>query len=377
MRSSRGVVAVAAACALGCGVPAPEGGEGPAISREGDAFRVAGLGAGNAARLAGIPAETWPRVFSVSVVGGSGDALFGEHRVERGEVVFEPRFPLRAGVSYRAVFDPSWLPGGTGSPIEKTFSLPEPAPQPPAYVRRIHPSRDALPENLLKFYLHFSAAMSRGEAYRRIRLAEAGGRQVELPFLELGEELWDRAGTRLTLFFDPGRIKRGLKPREEAGPALEEGKAYVLVVDREWPDAGGRPLREEYRKAFKVEAPDDRQPDPGKWKLDPPRAATVEPLSVTFDEPLDEAMLHRALAVVDAAGTLVAGRVEVDRGETGWRWYPEGAWKPGRYGLVVDAVLEDLAGNSVGQPFEVDVFRPVERKIGSNTVTVAFEVVAR
>ena len=32
---------------------------------------------------------------------------------------------------------------------------------------------------------------------------------IELPFLEIDEELWDPAMMRLTLFIDPGRIKRG------------------------------------------------------------------------------------------------------------------------------------------------------------------------
>ena len=54
--------------------------------------------------------------------------------------------------------------------------------------------------------------------------------------LEVGEELWDADQCRLTLFFDPGRIKRGLRPHLEAGPPLTEGEAYrltegVLTVD--------------------------------------------------------------------------------------------------------------------------------------------------
>ncbi len=49
------------------------------------------------------------------------------------------------------------------------------------------------------------------------------GRKLDVPFLEVGEELWDPTGTRLTLLLDPGRIKRGLKPREDLGPILEAG----------------------------------------------------------------------------------------------------------------------------------------------------------
>ena len=75
-------------------------------------------------------------------------------------------------------------------------------------------------------------------------LLDAAAKEVDLPFLELEQELWDSSGKRFTLFFDPGRIKRGLKPREEVGPALEEGKSYTFVVDRAWHDAQGDSLKD-------------------------------------------------------------------------------------------------------------------------------------
>ena len=241
-------------------------------------------------------------------------------------------------------------------------------------VRAVYPSRNVLPENQLKFYLHFSAPMARGEAYRRIHLIEAGGREVEMPFLELGEELWDPSGTRLTLFFDPGRIKRGLKPREEAGPSLEEGKSYTLGIDRGWIDAGGRPLKEGFTKAFRAVAPDDVQPDPSKWKIEPPRAGSRDTLTVHFKKPLDEAMLQRVVGVTDSSGGALRGRIEIDRDETRWRFTPEVPWKAGPHTLSADVELEDLAGNSIARPFEIDVFRPIERKIVSKSACLPFEV---
>ena len=96
--------------------------------------------------------------------------------------------------------------------------------------------------------------MSRGEAYRHIRLLDGAGKPVDTPFLELDEELWLRDGTRFTLLFDPGRIKRGLKPREELGPVLEAGKSYQLVIDRDWLDAEGNPLKTEFRKTLRRRA---------------------------------------------------------------------------------------------------------------------------
>jgi hypothetical protein len=320
------------------------------------AFRVRGLGPGEV--------EDGPRRFRVSVK-GADVPLLGEYSRRDGELVFEPQFPLRPGLEYRAVFE---------GRVERTFAVPAPPAGAPTVVRQVHPSRATLPENLLKFYLHFSAPMSRGEAYRRVHLVEASGREVELPFLELGEELWDPTGTRLTLFFDPGRIKRGLKPREEAGPALEEGKSYTLVVDREWRDATGQPLGQGYRKAFRAGPPDDVQPDPKKWKIQPPRAGTREPLAADLDEPLDAALLARSLVVRDAAGKVVSGRVEIDREETRWRFYPDGAWARGPHTLEADLILEDLAGNSIGRPFEVDAVRPVERRPTSGVSRLAFTV---
>src|SRR2546425_13124120 len=112
--------------------------------------------------------------------------------------------------------------------------------------------------------------MSEGDCYRHIKLLDAKGKAVDLPFLELDQELWDAAGKRFTLFFDPGRIKRGLKPREDVGPALEEGKSYVLVIDKEWEDAKGNPLKETFRKTFRVGSPDDRPPDPKTWNVQAP-----------------------------------------------------------------------------------------------------------
>lgn len=303
----------------------------------------------------------------VVTVAGADAPLFGESRVADDALVFESAFPLRPGITYRAVYTPS-----AGDAVLRTFTLPEPPPGPPARLVRIAPSADVLPENLLKFYLHFSAPMARGEAYSRLRLLDGGGTPVELPFLEIDEELWDPGGMRLTVLFDPGRIKRGLKPREEVGPALEEGKRYTLVVDPGWPDATGRPLAEGRRKAFRVAPPDDVQPDPKRWKLTPPPAGSRDPLVVMFDEPMDDAMLRRVLGVT-RGGTAVPGRIEVSGKETRWTFTPEAPWTAAAHALEVHTTLEDLAGNSIEAPFEVDLFDKVDRRIPSKTLRLPFK----
>jgi hypothetical protein len=357
----------------------------PVIRLHGDkepAVEVTGLPAEELralARLEQTP-EQWQALFAVYVERGDRarqPAMLGSHRVLKDALRFEPRFPLTPGVAYRAVFHPDRLPGHAGSTepaVETVLRVPKPAPAAPTVVTHIYPSRDELPENTLKFYLHFSAPMSRGEAYDRIHLLDAAGKPVEAAFLELGQELWDPAGKRFTLFFDPGRIKRGLKPREDLGPALEAGKRYTLVIDRAWKDAEGNPLKETHRKAFRVLPPDEKPPDPKTWKLEAPSAGSRKPLVVTSPKALDHALFGRLVWVTDADGRKVPGRAEVTNRETRWTFTPDAAWAAGRYHLVADTRLEDLAGNSIGRPFEVDEFRTVERQTKAETVKVPFEV---
>ena len=293
--------------------------------------------------------------------------------VREGDALrFAPRFPLQPGIRYRAVYREP----GQATPLVEVLELKGAAAPagPETTLERIDPSPDVLPENLLKLYLHFSAPMSRGEAYRRIRLLDEEGREAELPFLEIDQELWDRDGKRLTLLFDPGRVKRDLLPNEEVGPPLQAGRAYTLVVDRAWPDARGRPLASETRKSFRVGPPDHTPPRTSEWRVAAPRAGTRDPLVVTFPEPLDRALLERVVEIWDGSGAPVPGEVAIDAGETRFRLTPRAPWKRGGYTLRAATILEDLAGNSLGRAFEVDVFERVEDRFLEVTANLRFQI---
>ena len=277
-------------------------------------FEVVGLSAADCKLLAMLPDDpsAWQRRFAVYAAAVAADddarpAMLGRYAIENERLIFTPRFALEPGVRYRAVFR-SIADHGEGAALSKDFEIPAAPMGEPTKVAAIFPSRDRLPENQLKFYLHFSAPMARGEAYEHVRLLDAKGKAVELPFLELGEELWDPEGRRFTLFFDPGRIKRGLRPREEVGPALEEGKKYTLVVDAGWHDAAGRELASEARKTFSVGPPDDAPPKPADWKIKRTLAGQKQPLQVRFPEPLDHALLERMLWVESRQWPAACGR---------------------------------------------------------------------
>jgi hypothetical protein len=335
-------------------------------------------GAAEAGSGDGFSRERWQAVFAVFVdqTGAGSDIppLNGAYRVQDAAVVFEPRYPLQAGLSYRAVFHPGGESTAAGEALAETFAIPKPEAGPATVVAQVYPTTSRLPENQLKLYVHFSAPMSRGEAYRRVLLLDADGTAINLPFLELDQELWDPEGMRLTLLFDPGRVKRDLLPNREVGSPLREGERYTLVVDREWPDAAGRPLQAEFRKPFEVGPPDHDPPSEKNWRITPPAAGAAEPLTVRFPEPLDQALLARVIHVTTVVGKRIAGSIQIDEQETRWRFRPAQDWTAGEYLLDVATLLEDLAGNSLERPFEVDVFEKVEERVERVSRTVRFRV---
>lgn len=328
-------------------------------------------------------AEEWTALFSLYVEPADAadpmrrPPLLGDYRITDGALRFTPRFALSPGVHYRAVFRPAHIPGAKkGADVVKPIFLPRPSSE-PAVVQAVYPSADVLPENQLKFYVHFTLPMSRGEAYQRIHLLGGDNKEINRAFLELGEELWNPDGTRFTLLFDPGRIKRGLKPREDLGPVLESGKTYTLVIDRDWKDANGAPLKEGFTKKFRTTTADETPPDLKTWRLEPPSAGGKTPLTVTFPKAMDHALLLDMLWATDGDGRKIAGEAAVTEGETRWRFTPREPWAAGPHRLVADTRLEDLAGNALGRRFEVDETHPTTTKLKAETVEIPFETRAR
>jgi hypothetical protein len=136
----------------------------------------------------------------------------------------------------------------------------------------------------------------------------------------------------------------------------------------------GHPLSRGFRKSFRVETPDDTSPDPKNWIVRPPRAETREALEVHFPEPLDRALLDRLIAIQDGAGQVVPGRVSVIDQETRWQWTPNAPWRPGAYRLVIGTELEDVAGNSIARPFEVDLVSPISPRVTTETVSLPLRI---
>lgn len=218
---------------------------------------------------------------------------------------------------------------------------------------RIEPSIDEVPANHLKFYLHFSEPMERGRVFRYLKLLEIDEQgkamsEVPEPFREV--ELWDEAFTRMTLWFHPGRQKPGVNLNVEIGPILEDGKRYRLEISRDWKTERSSRLEGPLEKVFTAGEIDNEQPDPGRWgsgyRVD--SKGRIEMLIGTR-EVLDPESASRRIEIFQGEKK-ISFVVENYQISFPCQENPESSFR-----VVVDPRLEDLAGNSVARPFNLDL----------------------
>jgi hypothetical protein len=315
--------------------------------------------------------DEWTAILRVTVaVGHDQPNMLGSYAVDGLRLRFTPMFPLDPGRSYDATF---MMPDGQTS-VSSRVALPARDATPATVVSQVYPTFDIVPENQLRLYVHFSAPMGLKGGLDYIHLLDDAGSEVTDPFLPLDTEFWNDDRTHYTVFFDPGRQKRGIAPIADMGRSLTEGKAYTLVVDAAWRDGNGLPLKAPFRRTFRVGPPDERPLDHKTWDVKPPRAGSTDPLIVTFREPLDHGLLLRALGVAAPNGTSISGDVTVGKGEVSWTFTPKAPWTAGTHQLVAFAMLEDLAGNRIGRAFEVDQFDRSDRRAEVQKTLIPFTV---
>jgi hypothetical protein len=229
------------------------------------------------------------------------------------------------------------------------------ANQPIDRVVVVRPSGAVVPANLLRLSIEFATPIE-GPVIPRLALSRGDGDQIRRPFLD--QELWSPSGTVLTILMHPGRVKSGLKAREEEGPILSEGDDVVLTLD-------GKPI-----KRWRVGPSDAMGPMPLAWKISTVRVDSKQRLVVTLDGPI-EGREADYLAVVDSTDERVEGRARLTRGEEIWTFTPKARWQSGAYALVARGTVEDPAGNRLGSRFETSVDSPPGAPVD---VMVPFEV---
>jgi hypothetical protein len=273
-------------------------------------------------------------------------AMLGEIEVSDNDVVFTPIIPFTRGLHYDVRIG--------GESIAR-IEIPPASDNVMPDLKAIYPSQDTLPHNLLKVYLEFTQPMREGQSLQYITLLKNGQDTIPSVFLDLQPELWNKERTVLTLWLDPGRIKRDLQPNRRMGAPLEENTPYRIVIAKTWNNVNGAVLSRDYHKDFYVHTRDSLSPDPTRWIIKSPEAGTRNPVQIEFNEPMDFVLLHEAIRIKDGVGNTIDGTIESLKEETILSFRPDVEWAKGSYILESESRLEDLAGNNLNRPFDQDL----------------------
>lgn len=288
-------------------------------------------------------------------IAGKQESILGEYKQDSDGILFKPLIELTPGAGYQIRFNGRLLSG---------LTIPLRATNGDVLLKAIYPLADTLPENLLKIYLDFSKPMRQGVSEKYLTLLDAQGDTIKGVFLNLNTELWDEEGKQLTLWLDPGRIKRGLQPNEREGNPLQTGNIYTITISPAWTDLSGTKLGKPYSKKFIAARRDIQSPNPSTWKMNLPVSGTRQALSVLFNESLDHSLLFNTIRVIRRDGEPVKGTISVKDNESSLLFYPDDQWVAGTYYLKIDSRLEDLAGNNLNRLFDRDLLK--DKPAGTN-----------
>ena len=272
--------------------------------------------------------------------------------INNGAVTFKPLIAFTPGLKYDVLFSDKLI-GQFEIPALNNADKPE--------IIRVYPTTDTLPENALKLYVVFSKPMQEGQALNNIIVIKNENDTLHSTFLDLDQELWNKDRTTLTLWFDPGRIKRDLQPNQSLGAPLHESNSYKVIIGQDWRDERGISLQRRYQKDFSVGKRDSISPNPATWTIHQPRASTKDILKIDLHESLDYILLKNAIQVTDNGGNSIKGFLEPSAKETILNFTPNEIWKPGEYVINIESRLEDLAGNNLNRLFDKDISKPDDR----------------
>lgn len=293
--------------------------------------------------------------------------IAGHYLIDGRHLIFDPAFDFVEGQSYVV----QSRDNGSEENLKEFMIQPDGEIASPRVVA-IYPSGSAIPENSLRFYIHFSTPMRPHAAGDFIKLVDSNGAPDTAAFMSFKQELWSEDRMRLTLLMDPGRIKRGVAQNLELGPALLENNNYTLVIEEGWASARGTDTAPRFEKPFTVSQALRTLPDTDLWQISLPRTSTREPLVIEFDRPFDRELAQAGITVLNLDGHFIPGTVFVENHEKTWRFKPQAAWPDQSVQIKVDARLEDVAGNNFTELLDHSVGIDVET-MNSKRITLELQ----
>jgi hypothetical protein len=201
------------------------------------------------------------------------------------------------------------------------------------------PEAKTIPANTLRMYFMFDRP-ARGLVHQsEVKLVGPDGSEIKDAFMNFGQELWSPDGKRLTVFFDPGKIKRDVEAEGDTIAPLKEGNSYRIELA-------------DYIHSFQVGPPVRERLDPELWQVIEPSPNSSR-LEIKFDRVMDAALLLDQIEVVEMKSrNRVSTTKIIQAGGAGLVLFPEVKWRIGHYAVVASSILEDVSGNRMGESLD-------------------------
>ncbi len=215
-------------------------------------------------------------------------------------------------------------------------------------ITEIFPLSDSIPRNILYFHMRFNNSMQPDKlAFERVGIYDDNGNKFERLWRE--RSYWLDDNKLLVIMVHPGRVKRGI----DLEIPYEDGKDYEFRVSGEFMDVYGHPVKQSLTKKFHVIEEDYEIPIIDYDNFEVPEVGTENGLRITFKDPMDHASIVEGVWIKDSEGTQVDGRF-LYQSDSDFSFIPDSKWKAGRYELIFDKIVSDLAANRLNRPFEMD-----------------------
>ncbi|MDY8134341.1 hypothetical protein [Aquimarina sp. 2201CG5-10] len=257
---------------------------------------------------------------------------------------FIPDFPLLENTQYVLVYNIK------KEKRKQWFSLPKKNID-PLSIESVYPTLDSLPENLLRMYIVFSNSMRTSGTLEKIRLYDEKNNDVSHAIFNNVYELWDKDQKRLTILFDPSRVKTGLQANQIMGRVLKPNQKCSLIIENV-KDIHGQTLKISHKKIFTVIKEDISEPNTNLWKIKAPKPNTKEPLAITFPNTLDYGSLLGSIHILNQEGFYLKGKIKTLNKEKEWQFVPDEKWSLGNYNIQINTRLEDPSGNNLQGLFD-------------------------
>lgn len=291
-------------------------------------------------------------------------SILGNFSKKKGNITFTPVIPFSQAHEYSIAHKGKQIATFI---VENEWDTKAPE------LLAIYPRRDTVPVNILKIYLEFSKPMQHvGSPLDFITVRDITTDIKVMPFLDLEAELWNKDHTRLTLWFDPGRIKTDLIPNKEKGLPLKENHSYSIHIDQRWKSANGIPLVSSYSKTIHVVGKDVKSPFPGNWTLAIPNKNSQSPVKIHFNETIDPILALESIRLF-REDISVPGNFKLSNTDDVILFEPSHFWEVGDYTLLINPILEDLSGNNLQKLFDSDLKRSSPKRNIDNLIEFSIQ----